>query len=207
MKSCRQMAYNTEFKGVRLIPARGNVGQNLSWTLRGINVQPGDTLYWGVQTINRAFTPSRFVESELVFINVSSEAVGESINDVHLHTFPNPSRGHPTIQFSLDSAGWVQVRVYDMLGREVMSLVDAFYTAGSHNRDSRTRSIGSRNIFLCTYNRREYVFNYKCSVLGFNCVQPRFEDSFSVASNKQCRFSPEPFLRPGYYWFSIGGQV
>jgi hypothetical protein len=47
--------------------------------------------------------------------------------------YPNPFNPTTTISFALTVAGEVQLTVHDMLGREIASLVDGFYDAGSHH--------------------------------------------------------------------------
>lgn len=47
--------------------------------------------------------------------------------------YPNPFNPQTTIPFELQKQGAVQVRVYDMTGREVAMLVDKVMAAGSHN--------------------------------------------------------------------------
>lgn len=47
--------------------------------------------------------------------------------------FPNPFNPSTTIQFSLPTATWVTLRVYDLLGREETTLVNDNFTAGSYS--------------------------------------------------------------------------
>ena len=47
--------------------------------------------------------------------------------------YPNPVRDHATIGFDLPASGSVQLRVYDMLGREVRTLIDKSERAGRHS--------------------------------------------------------------------------
>ena len=47
--------------------------------------------------------------------------------------FPNPFSSSTTIAFSLDKAQDVRVRVFDVLGREVVTVVDHWMHAGDHN--------------------------------------------------------------------------
>ena len=47
--------------------------------------------------------------------------------------YPNPFNPATTINYSIASAGKVELKVYDLLGREVMTLVNDFKNAGSHS--------------------------------------------------------------------------
>ena len=46
--------------------------------------------------------------------------------------FPNPFNPETQIRFQIPAAGRVTLRVYDILGREVATLVDAHMPAGVH---------------------------------------------------------------------------
>ena len=46
--------------------------------------------------------------------------------------YPNPFNPSTTIQFSLPSASHVRLTVYNLLGRQVRELADAYFSAGSH---------------------------------------------------------------------------
>ncbi len=48
------------------------------------------------------------------------------------HIFPNPFNPVTTITYDLPNSGFVTLKVYDMLGREVKTLVNEFKTAGSY---------------------------------------------------------------------------
>ena len=46
--------------------------------------------------------------------------------------FPNPFNGGTTLGYRLEAAGYVSLKVYDLLGREVTTLVDGTMEAGEH---------------------------------------------------------------------------
>ena len=47
--------------------------------------------------------------------------------------YPNPFNPSTTIKFQMPSKGFVKLKIYDMIGREVTTLVDGFQEAGTHD--------------------------------------------------------------------------
>ncbi|MEL6615257.1 MAG: T9SS type A sorting domain-containing protein, partial [Bacteroidota bacterium] len=54
---------------------------------------------------------------------------------------PNPARGRATVAFDLPLAQHVRLAIYDALGREVVSLVDARRSAGTHTATLDARGL------------------------------------------------------------------
>lgn len=66
-------------------------------------------------------------------VRVATEAAAPLPGPFRLEAgYPNPFRGATTLPFTLPGAGHVTLRVYDLLGREVATLVDGVRPAGGH---------------------------------------------------------------------------
>ncbi len=59
-----------------------------------------------------------------------SDAVAERYE--LLQNYPNPFNPSTQIAFSIPTGGWVSVKVYDLLGRQVATVVDSHMDAGMH---------------------------------------------------------------------------
>ncbi|MGD8782682.1 MAG: T9SS type A sorting domain-containing protein, partial [Ignavibacteria bacterium] len=61
-----------------------------------------------------------------------SETVLADEEELSISNYPNPFNPTTTISYSLPSEGKVLVKIYDVLGREVETLVNEIRTAGTH---------------------------------------------------------------------------
>lgn len=46
--------------------------------------------------------------------------------------FPNPFSNSTTVQFELDAASYVTLKIYDMIGNEIITLFEGYQSAGTH---------------------------------------------------------------------------
>jgi photosystem II stability/assembly factor-like uncharacterized protein len=70
--------------------------------------------------------------------------------------YPNPFNPSTTIEYALPSSGMVQLKIYDMLGREVASLVDQEQTAGKYSVKFDARTLAS-GIYYYTLKSGTFV--------------------------------------------------
>lgn len=54
--------------------------------------------------------------------------------------FPNPFNPSTTISYQLSSAGYVTLKVYDLLGREIATLVHEYKQAGDYSTEFRVQN-------------------------------------------------------------------
>lgn len=67
-----------------------------------------------------------------------------------LENYPNPFNATTTIRFALTAKGKVSLRIYDLLGREVCLLSDAFEEVGEHSIVWHADRVSS-GIYLCVF--------------------------------------------------------
>ncbi len=75
------------------------------------------------------------LENEATAVGMEEDAT-EFPHDAQLtHNYPNPFGQKTTIAYRLVRADAVTLRVYDALGRNVVTLVDSFLEAGDHEAE------------------------------------------------------------------------
>ncbi|MCL5268214.1 MAG: T9SS type A sorting domain-containing protein [Bacteroidetes bacterium] len=74
--------------------------------------------------------PQASASSQAVAANVDSTSV---LSGTALENYPNPFNPTTTIEFEVPSSGLVSLKVYDVLGREVATLVNSYESAGAHS--------------------------------------------------------------------------
>lgn len=104
----------------------------------------------------------------VVFSNKTNDmllAVGEHPRELLPNSFaldqnyPNPFNPSTTIRFTLKERSFVSLKVYDILGREIQTLVDGALQAGDHQAVFRTAGLASG------------VYFYKLTVPSFTAVR------------------------------------
>ena len=53
-------------------------------------------------------------------------------NNRDLWNYPNPVKSSTSIEYNLSSGGYISINVYDLLGNEVKSIVNAYHPAGKY---------------------------------------------------------------------------
>lgn len=124
-------------------------------------VQPGDTL----ETSVHVFTDQTSIGTALVQIEIGtfrnpedrfvldftattdpSVSVDEDINLNSYYLFqnyPNPFNPSTNISYKISEAGMVQLKVYNILGVEVATLVNEFQYSGDHSVDFKSSGLSS----------------------------------------------------------------
>ncbi|MEO8513771.1 MAG: T9SS type A sorting domain-containing protein [Ignavibacteria bacterium] len=89
------------------------------------------------------------------------EPVGEEIPGIYSlsQNYPNPFNPATNIKFSIPKAGFVKLTVYDMLGREIETLVNENLVAGTYKADWNASNFSSG------------VFFYKIETAGFTDIR------------------------------------
>ncbi|MDP3581102.1 MAG: T9SS type A sorting domain-containing protein, partial [Ignavibacteria bacterium] len=80
--------------------------------------------------------------------------------------YPNPFNPSTTIKYQLSKASYVSLKVYDVLGREVITLVDEYKQAGFYNsKFSLNGSQASSGIYFAQLRSDNTVQTIKMMLL------------------------------------------
>ena len=64
--------------------------------------------------------------------------------------YPNPFNPSTTISYGLPTAGFVSLKIYDFLGREIKTLVNDYQLAGSYHKTFSTSELNlSSGVYFC----------------------------------------------------------
>jgi len=100
---------------------QGNETVYLRFTLESSSAQTADG--WHIDNITWETTPSLDIENQL---NIPTE--------IFLHdAYPNPFNPTTVISYNLPQAGFVNLKVYDLMGREIRNLTSGFENAGMNS--------------------------------------------------------------------------
>ena len=117
---------------------------------RAIAFSPGgDTAYVGMYNVANAAI-QMFVRGV-----TSVEPVGATVPEEYTlsQNYPNPFNPSTEIQFAIPTAGQTSLIVYDMLGREVATLVNDNLTAGTYKTTFDAASLSSGTyVYILTSN-------------------------------------------------------
>jgi len=92
--------------------------------------------------------------NEVSTVSVVVAEAGQQILKFELYqNYPNPFNLETTIEFEIPFDSWVSVKIYDILGREIKTLVSGFKSAGRHKviwdgRDEQGSYISS-GVYFC----------------------------------------------------------
>jgi hypothetical protein len=74
-----------------------------------------------------------------------------------INIYPNPFNGEAVCRYRIDESGWTTVRLYDVLGREVATLVDGERAPGTYAAPLASRTLASGMYVLALQTARQTI--------------------------------------------------
>tara|TARA_B100001057_G_scaffold204765_1_gene205447 strand:- start:1063 stop:2475 length:1413 start_codon:yes stop_codon:yes gene_type:complete len=103
----------------------------------------------------------RFISSSDQVVNLNiTENIYPKISNIKLHqNYPNPFNPTTSLRYDLSNDGFVNITIYDMMGRIVKTIVNGSQTAGyksiKWNANNNNNEPVSAGIYLCTISAGE----------------------------------------------------
>jgi len=114
---------NDEWNKIGFVPGHGTKTETQHYSFTDNDVKPGKYQYKLKQIdYNGTFEYSQVVEVEIPFVNEFSLS----------QNYPNPFNPTTSLQYTIGSRKFVTLKVYDLLGREVATLVNEEIPAGEY---------------------------------------------------------------------------
>lgn len=115
----------------RSLPQPGNVSAGTEWLLAGL---PQGQYRWTLRAIDAAYAGSETATGEFVIGGPTTVGTGDNLPRSFAleQNYPNPFNPSTTIGFSLPHADFVTLKVYNILGQEVRTLISERMDAGTH---------------------------------------------------------------------------
>lgn len=85
-------------------------------------------------------------------------------NEILLNTYPNPAGEIATISYNVPASGPVKITMYDVIGTEVATLVNAQMDAGNYKYEFNTSNL-SNGTYICKFEVGDYVVTRKFTIL------------------------------------------
>lgn len=112
------------------------------WTILPYDAGDGEALYVGGHFTASGGAVSNRITRWTCEPPVTTEPIASG-PDLRLSSYPNPSSGNMTITLELGEAGPAQLAVYDLLGRQMLVIVEGDMAAGRHSIDWSARQFAT----------------------------------------------------------------
>ncbi|MEJ2103488.1 MAG: T9SS type A sorting domain-containing protein, partial [Ignavibacteriaceae bacterium] len=152
--SIERKSTNSEYTEIGFVPGHGTTSEPTTYLFTDENLRAGEYTY-RLKQIDFDGTVSYSDE-------VSADVIAPAVFSLD-QNYPNPFNPSTKISFSLAVDSKVSLKIFDVLGQEVASLVNQELTAGIHNYDFNAAGINSG------------VYFYRIEAAGSNGV--KFVDS------------------------------
>ncbi len=113
-------------------PEPGNVSAVSQWQITGL--EPGNYT-WTIRAVDASYTgsPLAYGEFSVDIVSVEEQPGIKETEQISLNNYPNPFSRTTTISYSIPEDGLVTIKIYNLAGEEVITLVEEKKQAGDHS--------------------------------------------------------------------------
>jgi hypothetical protein len=125
--------------GYRRIISLGNTNHMNSWTIKNLS---SEYLYWSVQALDNNFEGSNWAQEKITLVEdeiISNLPTSYSLDQ----NFPNPFNPSTTIDYSVPEVSFITLKVFDVLGNEIETLVNEEKPVGRYEINFDASSLPS----------------------------------------------------------------
>ena len=114
------------------LPEPGNISAVNEWILTGLE---NGNYEWRLRAVDAAYVGSLIAVGEFSIGVVSAGELGENIPKEYgiEQNYPNPFNPVTSIRYSIPEAGLVTLKIYNSIGKQILSLVNEVKQAGYYN--------------------------------------------------------------------------
>ena len=106
----------------------------------------------------------RFVTYDDISVDVKDEIVSLPSNFLLNQNYPNPFNPSTSIEYSVMSNEYVSIKVYDILGNEISTLVNEQKSVGNYKVDFNGDNLTS-GIYIITMNAGRFTQSIKAQLI------------------------------------------
>ncbi len=128
------VTYNNshETNGIHFSSANQNSG-TFSWAAPSAGVGEVRLYIAGLQGNMNGLNTSLVISSQEQTTGIIDESPMVPGEISLSQNYPNPFNARTTFEFSLGAAGMIKLTIYDILGKEIFTVIDGFMDAGNHS--------------------------------------------------------------------------
>ncbi|MBA3705859.1 MAG: T9SS type A sorting domain-containing protein, partial [Bacteroidetes bacterium] len=88
---------------------------------------------------------------KIIYLNVTTSdptGIAKNSQDKELSIYPNPASGDAVIEYFLTQSGQVMISLYNVLGKEVMNIINEEQNTGTHKINMNTTQLSNGIYFV-----------------------------------------------------------
>jgi hypothetical protein len=128
----RSETRDNDYVEVYRTEAAGNSSSTINYAWTDRNVENGKTYFYKLHVIDANGNHVYNVNGQTVVAEATPGTVVVSAYSL-AQNYPNPFNSQTSFSFSIPASGHVTLKVFDLLGRDVATVVDRYMTANSYN--------------------------------------------------------------------------